>query len=288
MSIRQVLLVAHGHGPFDGLFAAALEAARIGPARIDAVFVRADPLEALQFLPDYYDPSWLEQTMAEAERNGKAQAEAFRQAVDHWCTQAKLGPARDGVPEAPQVAVDERVTSLIELLRERGPYADLIVMQRPNQRMSGAMVAVFETAVFATQRPFLLVPPAVPVALARGAVIGWNGSPEALHAVTGALPLLRAMKRVTVVSAQETADEAVGALDQLMVYLATHGVAAEIKKRAFDGMSAGSLLLAEVAAAEAGLLVMGAYTHSRLREAVFGGATRHVLENAVVPLLMAH
>jgi len=125
---------------------------------------------------------------------------------------------------------------------------------------------------------------ALPVATA---IVAWNGSPESNRAVAAALPLLAACGRVGVFCEPETKRGAASA-DELIGYLARHGVKAARVPAGPSHDSAAMQLLDAGARINATLLVMGAYTHGRLRQMVFGGVTQHVLHHATIPALLAH
>jgi nucleotide-binding universal stress UspA family protein len=131
------------------------------------------------------------------------------------------------------------------------------------------------------------VPRALPPAALDTMLIGWNGSAEAASAVAGALPLLVRAKQVSVFVAGEKGEEPQAPHD-LLDYLRWHGIAATQRLVKAPSHNVGAELVAEAARAGAGVIVMGAYTHSRMRELIFGGATNHVLKNSGVALLMAH
>ena len=145
----------------------------------------------------------------------------------------------------------------------------------------------FDAAVFSTGRPCLLVRDRVPRALLNHVVVAWNGSLEGAHAVAGAMPLLEAAERVSIFSAPRPDGDA-GHGPELARALAHHGVAAQELPVTEKGGPVGAVFLTAAAAAGATLLVMGAYTHSRVRQQLLGGVTRHVLAHAAFPLLMAH
>lgn len=149
------------------------------------------------------------------------------------------------------------------------------------------------SVVLESQRPCLIVPdhwdrPATP--LDRIAV-AWNGSIEALRAVAGALPLLGRAGKVLLLTGQSRRYSALSpdrpAID-LAAWLAERGIAVEASPLQARAGEEGEALL--LASQESGcdLLVMGAWGHTRLREWVLGGATRHVLSHAALPVLMAH
>jgi nucleotide-binding universal stress UspA family protein len=140
-------------------------------------------------------------------------------------------------------------------------------------------------------RPVLVVPEAYAGAPIPGtAVIGWDGSMQAIRAIDGAMPLLQRAASVKLAlvnpdTLSELHGEEPGA--DMALYLARHGVQVDVvveRTRATHG----DALLSLTHATGAGLLVTGAYGHSRYREWVLGGVTRELLERAPIPLLLAH
>jgi nucleotide-binding universal stress UspA family protein len=141
--------------------------------------------------------------------------------------------------------------------------------------------------LFGTGRPILLVPRRWRGDLFGNAVIAWKSGAEAARAIGAALPLLEKSAAVTIFAATEH-DIAPASSEGLVDYLRWHGIAAGAMAFPDGAPSVGEALLAAAGHAKADLLVMGAYTTSRLRELVFGGVTRHVLQHAALPVLLAH
>lgn len=125
--------------------------------------------------------------------------------------------------------------------------------------------------------------------LPRHALIAWDGSMEASRAVRAALPLLQRAATVAALSFQpyKYVADGDGLGDALADYLACHGIDVEVMAPT-PSEDVGRDLLALADARGADLIVMGSYSHSRFREIVLGGATRTVLAEATVPVLMAH
>ncbi|MGZ9113087.1 MAG: universal stress protein, partial [Brevundimonas sp.] len=129
-----------------------------------------------------------------------------------------------------------------------------------------------------------------PDRLAGAAAIAWDGSPQAGRAVRAALPLLAGASTIHVLQCVTTLDRQTADpdIDMLNAYLTLHGVGAGVATLV-EGQDEGAALIAAAQAMEAGLLVAGAWGHSRLRETVFGGATRSFLGRKDGPgLLLAH
>jgi len=171
-------------------------------------------------------------------------------------------------------------------------YADLVVLGqavRGAEDSGGLTSDLPQHVVLHCGRPVLMVPAKGQFRdIGKRPVIAWNGSVEAARAVTAALPLLRDAAKVTVLmfAPQGGAQSAEPGAD-IATYLARHGVEVEVKVCP-PASDAGHAILSEAAKLQADLLVMGAYGHSRFREMVLGGATRTVLSELPLPVLMTH
>ena len=174
----------------------------------------------------------------------------------------------------------------------RARFSDLVVQTQPYRRDAApSQEAVIEAALFEGQAPVLVVPDTgLRAGFGRHVVVGWNQSNEALAAVRRALPFLKAAEHVTVavVNPPEHSPERSDPGGLLTQMLARHGVNAEVAVLAKTLPRVSDVLMRFMTDQDAGLLVMGAYGHSRLREAILGGATRNILENAEVPVFLAH
>jgi len=117
-------------------------------------------------------------------------------------------------------------------------------------------------------------------------VIAWNGSPEAAIAMRAALPILRLSAAVHLLEVEDKL--APYPRDLAAKYLSRHNVHVEIaQRRPIDG-SVSEAITACALEIDAGLIVMGAYGHSRLREFLLGGVTRDLIFGSGIPLLLAH
>ena len=123
------------------------------------------------------------------------------------------------------------------------------------------------------------------------ALVAWDGSAEASHALKAALPLLREAGAVYLATVGETGKSA-DALDLPPVagadYLSRHGIACEMVELECGDKDVAATLLGAAEARKAGLIVMGAYGRTRLTERIFGGATRRMLSDVRIPLLMTN
>ena len=140
--------------------------------------------------------------------------------------------------------------------------------------------------MFDSGRPVLIAPPASPRSLGRNVLIAWNRSTEQARTTAFAMPLLRGAEKVTICTV-EGGTVAGPSGEQLARSLQINGIAAETMTLR-PARNAGEVILAKAEELGCDLVVKGAYTQSRLRQMIFGGATRHILAKATVPVLMAH
>jgi nucleotide-binding universal stress UspA family protein len=164
---------------------------------------------------------------------------------------------------------------------------DLTVLGRPGAERSDPRMATAEATLFESGRPILIAPPKAPPTLGDTIVIAWNQSTETTRATAFAMPVLKKAKRVIVLTIPEHKIEGPTG-EQLAHNLRANGVPAEAAERSGKGRSHGEAILEGAAAYSADLLVKGAYTQSRLRQMIFGGATSHILGRAELPVFMSN
>jgi nucleotide-binding universal stress UspA family protein len=169
-----------------------------------------------------------------------------------------------------------------------GRVFDVLVLGRPSaSRRSRPSMATIEAGLFEAGRPVLIAPPLPPQRLGETVMIAWNCSTEQARTTALAMPLLQKASRVIVLTvAGGTVPGPTG--EQLARYLERNSVPSEPMTVTPRGRSTGETILANAASLGCDLLIKGAYTQSRLRQMIFGGATRHILANATLPVLMAH
>lgn len=170
-----------------------------------------------------------------------------------------------------------------------GRVFDIIVFGRPGSYPAGSSMAAVEAALFESGRPILIAPPTPPKTIADNIVIAWNRSTETARCVALAMPLLHKARKVTVVTASGSmVPGPEGA--ELARHLALNGIAAEAitVEGGGSGANAGEAFLAKAGELGCDLMIKGAYTQSRLRQMIFGGATSHILAKTNLPVFMAH
>lgn len=180
-----------------------------------------------------------------------------------------------------------------QLLLSHARSVDLIVAAAPGAQTETASIMDFpERLAVESGRPVLMSPvEGYANDFGKHVLIAWNGKREAARATFDAMPFLKAAEKVTVLCIEQVRSEKdVTPLPDVAIAetLARHGVNVALKTARARDTSIGEEILLQITQEEADMLVMGAYGHTRLREFVFGGATRHIARNLHVPTLLSH
>ena len=209
--------------------------------------------------------------------------------------EAALNAAIGAQTSALRSSVESVVTQLgavTDVVASRARYSDLAVLPLPYGKSRGVEdEAVTEAALFEGMAPVLIVPPSgMKTPEPKRIIVAWNQSREALVAARRALPFLKRadMVQIVVVDPPTHGPERSDPGGLLCQFLVRHGVHAEVSVLARTLPRVSEVLARQVRDVDAEMLVMGAYGHSRFREAIMGGATRDMLESADVPVFLAH
>ncbi|EAQ13401.1 MULTISPECIES: universal stress protein [Maritimibacter] len=185
-----------------------------------------------------------------------------------------------------------QMVAVNQLIAHRTRFSDLVVLPQPYSKGRGHdMEAISEAAMFEGDVPVLIQPDghSFPDKADR-ILIGWNESREALRAVKAALPFLKAASTVNIaiIDPPKHGPERSDPGGQLSQFLARHGVKAELSVLSKTMPRVADVLARHGNDIDADMIVMGAYSHSRFRESILGGATRNMLELTERPLLLMH
>lgn len=249
-------------------------------AHLCAAFLTPLPDEPLAYEPTVVAGVW-------AELLGRARADAEAEKKKVQARLRALGRSCD-LRTAEALSRD-----LGRVAAVHARYADVAVLTRPQQGVGGDLrEEIIEGVLFHSGRSALIAPPdwkSGPVG--KRVVVAWDASREATRALSEAQPLLEGAEKVTVLTV-DAKPKMFGHGDQpganIAAHLSRRGLPAEVHNIESGGRAPALAILDEAATLNADLVVMGAYAHSRLRELVFGGATRDLLHATNVPILMAH
>lgn len=279
MAYKSMLSVLTDTNFVDTTIAQGIELARSQDAHFDALCLGVDRSQT-----GYYyagaNAMILQETLNRAQAESEAiearAIELLRASGLRWGTEAGVA----------------QIADLGRHVATRARFADLVILPKPYGEDHGAeLEPTLEAALFEGQAPVLMVPDAgSQLSTPQNILIGWNESSEALVAVRAALPFLKAAETVRVVVVDPPAhgpnrSDPGGLLSQ---FLSRHGVRVEIDVLSKTLPRVSDILMRHAQDCESDMVVMGAYGHSRFREAILGGATRNMLEQANIPVFMAH
>jgi len=258
MAIRKILLPLQAVTTAEAAFSTAAIVARLWRAHLAVLHVATD-----------------------RNRESAMRAEFVRLAAKNDLTLAEARPDTD-IPTASFAAVVGREPDTVAY---QARLADLTVVPHPASDNEVSSSDAFHAVLFDSGQPVLIAPRVSPSTIGDRICLGWNGSAESASAVLAALPWLQRAQAIRILWSEDYQRRGPLA-PELGDYLAAHDLTAD--RAAFRAINnvVGAGLLGAANEFPCDLLVMGAYSHSRLRQLILGGVTRHVLEHATVPLMM--
>lgn len=221
------------------------------------------------------------------EQEDKERRDAARKTFESYMA-GKGVPLASAQPSAPGVTAEwrEEQGQQNAVVGSLGRVFDLIVVERPDKLVSLAE-ATLEDALFESGRPVLMAPPQAPPTIGERVMIAWNGASETARTIGFSNPFLKQAKELQVISVEGGMTPGPSG-DELARALTKAGLAASARHVDARGRTVGEVFCAEALEMKADLMIKGAYTQSRLRQMIFGGATRHIIMNAEMPVLFAH
>ncbi len=285
MPIRRVLLPLTGTAAGEAALTTALMVGRIWNAHVTALHVRIDSRDVAPLAGEGLSGAMIEEMMAATEKESSDRSDAVRMMFDRFVAQHGVTvaePNRGGGVTANFASVTGREEDLVAQLAR---LTDITVVPHPEAGDDVSSSDALHAVLFDSGRPVLIAPQSPGPAIGTRICVGWNGTAESAAAVQAAIPWMQRAQAVQVLSADEYQRRGPGAAD-LAGYLALHGIEVETKVFRPSEKELGRGLLDAARAFGADLLAMGAYSHSRLRQLILGGVTRHVLEHATLPVLM--
>ena len=287
MAMRNVLVSVSGAEGSKVLLNSAFHLAQDLDTHLQVLHVRTDPRETIPLLGEGMSIGMIDDMTRIAEEECDSCQARARSHYDECLIKYTAQETNNPTAAGKTVSWTEMRGREDEIVSRLGRLADLIVLSRPNVEAEVGHTLVLNSALFETGRPVLVVPPTGMEEIGKKVVVSWNGSAQSARAVSSALPILKNADEVnvfTIESKRTPGEMSAGVFE----YMACHGINCSVRTLAGSGTSVGEELLKEAALVAADMIVMGAYTHSRMRQLILGGVTRHVLEQSNLPLLMAH
>jgi len=214
--------------------------------------------------------------IADAEAQSRAAAEELVRSI----------PKQSGI-EISHSSVITTLASLDDTMSDLARCHDVSLVLLDSKSDDKCTLA--EALMFGSGRPVMLLPESFSrVGQLNKIAVAWDGGRAAARSISDAMPLISRAEQVTVLASSEDKQIDAGSVPALMAYLARHGVKASSQTVELQTADIGIALQRAAVASDAGLLVMGAFGHNRLREFVLGGATRSVIDDLRMPILMSH
>jgi nucleotide-binding universal stress UspA family protein len=219
------------------------------------------------------------------EREGQDRREQARALFSSFLRQHGV-PVGGSAGEGPSAEWREEAGRQNAVVGMLGRAFDLIVVERPS-KLASLAEATLEDALFESGRPVLMAPPTPMATIGERVLVAWNGSTETARTLAFAMPFLTRASSVQVVSVEGGMTPGPSSED-VATTLSRHGMPAIARHVLARDRTPGEVYLDEAKAIGADLMVKGAYTQSRLRQMIFGGATRHIIMEATMPVILAH
>jgi len=286
--VNTILCPLSGAPENQGILDKAYSIAKDLKSHLEVLHVEPEAKESIPLLGEGMSVAMVEDMIGMAEKEASSRADRARAMFDE-------SVKRHGVDVADKPDGERKVTVSWrhehgredEVVARLGRLNDLIVVARPGDSDDVLTPMTLNAAIFESGRPVLVVPPGGTASIRKRVAISWNGSVQSARAVSSAVRILEQAEAVMVLTADSfRTSGARGA--ELASYLEWHGVKPDTKIFEAPAGSVGPRLLEECEKFDADLLVTGAYTHSRMRQLILGGVTKHVLGHAKIPMLMAH
>jgi len=164
---------------------------------------------------------------------------------------------------------------------------NVVIISRPYQELQSASLSSIQTILFDGGRPVMLIPMNKQIDIGKEVVISWNCTTESSRAVFAALPILKKANNVTILTVEKVITDGPSG-EQVSELLASHGIDAKPVTISGGEKKIGDAILDFSKSVDADLIVKGAYTQSRLREIIFGGATRHLMLHSEIPIYLVN
>ncbi len=283
-----ILVPVTGHRECEPAIDAALLMARRFEAHLVGLHIKGNPLGKLPFIDESLAQRDIAREFENLRRNilyteegARAQFETSR--VRHDVPLAEAPGPKSSATASFQITARRSANTLSETAR----IYDLVVMPAAGTIADEDAVQALEGVLFGSGRPVLVAPSMVAKTIGTELFVAWNRSAQSARAVSAATNFIDTASKITI-GYVSTGAKAGPTPEELASSLAWSGIKADLCHIEPTGTPVGELLLTHAENLGTDLMIMGAYSHSRLRDIILGGVTRHILRNASLPVLMVH
>jgi len=257
--------------------------ARRRGAHIDAMLFRRDPMDMIPLVGEGFNAAMIDSIVEAAEVQASDREKAARETYAAWREAA--GVSEDAAGSRPSAVFSTVTGHLPYAMASPARVSDLTIFSRATGEAGQERTGLIEVAMLESGRPVLLAGTGGGNDVGRRVMVAWNGSAEAARAVAMAMPLLSGADAVTVLVVDD--GDVSATPDDLVRTLTLWGIAASGRTVKVSKEGVAATLEAEAAASEVDLVLLGAYSHSRVREFVMGGVTDDALTGSSVAMLLA-
>ena len=289
MAYRRLLLPLTGTAAGEAALNTALTIARIWHSHVHCLHVRVDARDVAPLAGEGLSGAMIEEMMAATERESGDRAGRVRALFERFVDGKDVIIAETAESANKADAATLSFASVAgreeDLVAQQSRLYDMAVVPHPEGGEDVSSSDALHAVLFDSGRPVLIAPRETPETIGTRICCAWNGSAESAAAIAAALPWLHQASAVQLLHSpayQRRGPDVAG----MVAYLRWHGIAAQAQEFRPATKEVGAGLLGAARDFRADLLCMGAYSHSRLRQLILGGVTRHVLENAEIPVLM--
>jgi len=279
VSLKTILVPLSGGESDRPALGSALGLAKRFEGHVDAVFLRPDPQDLVPMVGEAMTAVWMEQFIESAEREMGERLEAASALFAGMLKDA--GVAEDAEPPGPGGASASlrEIRGRPDRIAAEGRLNDALLFSPSARQPDDPGHVALETSLMEAGRPLILAADPAPGAIGSTIAIAWNGNTQSARAVSAASPLIARADAVHVLTV-ETGATSGDAGEGLAGYLRWHGKKPEVHRMSEGAEGVGATL--------SGRAKIGGFSHSRLREMILGGVTRHVISSAELPVLIAH
>jgi len=291
---KSILVQMTGTETDESALRTAFEIARKFDGHLECLRVRMDSGVMIRLTADaaMAPAGAIADTLKQLKGDDAERTENAQQTFEKFC-------ALEGVTRTENPTVAAGVTAAwracagdeADRIAAKGRYHDLVVLARKSKAMVGLTPAELGAIVFTCGRPIVLAPVNPPKHVGQKIALAWKDTAEAARALTAAAPLLSRAPQLTVLSAGDESEDAMNCVecaDSIAESLRWRGGHVDAKFLVPGGRRQSDTILDAAKAADADLLISGAYGHSRLRQIIFGGFTQRLLERTDLPVFLFH
>ena len=287
MTIKSILVPLVGSSIDEVALNSAIVVAKQFDAHVEGMHIRISADEASSFVSSRLDTALYAEVLEKLRIQITQEERETRKSFEDLIELKGLGIASEPSETTGASASWRTMTgNPVEVIARSGGAFDLIVASHPKLGSEATSRHVLDTAIFNTARPVLLASKDASSRIGETVLLAWNRGIQAGRALISALPFLQTASKVVILMVTTGAKQGPEP-EEIVANLAWHDVDAQVKRLEPDYRPVGDALLDEARDIGADLLVMGAYSQSRLRDRVPGGVTKAILTRADLPVLMA-